>query len=748
MKRKVLLRVSVCVIVALILLVAASEKIKISYDLSSFLPPAQSFNQQILVKGLSESSTSDVVIVVLHDASELQAITVADKLDDINGISSAIATDPEIGSLEIPPLLWRNRLLLDDLPISKAEWTQIFEEKVSEAVFLGDEFVTSLLIEDPTMSSVRSLLNFALGQPHYESDGQRFVLVNLDIPVFDLGLKAKAVESMRDSLSNMDLGRIELMGSSIYALDLQATVQWEAATFSTIALILLVAFLTLKFRSPIVVIAIAAPILVGAAASMLAVSIAYTQVHGVILAGGFTMIGVAIDYPIHLFCRSNPHTSLIWPTLRLSIISTVLGYATFLISGTSGLEQMGLFAIVGIVTSAVAVYFVTYRNEEETATMKQDLAVSYWSDPPSRLNHVPWIVVVLVALVFLYDRVVFNDDLSRLTPIAAEVLARDGEVRKLLDLPSVRYVIAVESNELEEVLQQTESLCQQIRGSESNFKNSLQCITDLLPSHSTQESRRNLASSLVSHRTVEDGLNESLVKPQVFASFLNHLRHEAQRSDWLTFDDFEQSELSDLLQLFLYQEPLTGSWRSLIYFRGDLDPDKWEATVSSNENASFVDLKITSDMLVADFRKSFLTIAGVAVFFVIVAILIGTRSLNRVAWLVGTLGATVLVTTLLGALIHEGLSILDLMAMVLVVSLGLDYGLFHSKSFESASDYRDTSIAVMVCAASSGLVFAILAFSDIPILHSMGSTVAAGVACAYLITRFSVFRERDSESST
>jgi hypothetical protein len=75
--------------------------------------------------------------------------------------------------------------------------------------------------------------------------------------------------------------------------------------------------------------------------------------HGITLAFGFTLIGVAQDYPIHLFshqqrrrCADSART--LWPTLATGVASTCVAYLAFLFSGVRGLAQPSAFAVVGL----------------------------------------------------------------------------------------------------------------------------------------------------------------------------------------------------------------------------------------------------------------------------------------------------------------------------------------------------------------------------------------------------------------
>jgi predicted exporter len=79
-------------------------------------------------------------------------------------------------------------------------------------------------------------------------------------------------------------------------------------------------------------------------------------------------------------------------------------------------------------------------------------------------------------------------------------------------------------------------------------------------------------------------------------------------------------------------------------------------------------------------------------------------------------------------LFGTSLSVFHLLSLLLVVGVGLDYALF----FERYTRYQGSRIrtlrANVFCGATSVSVFTILAFSQTPVLHEIGTTVAVGAA--------------------
>jgi predicted exporter len=85
------------------------------------------------------------------------------------------------------------------------------------------------------------------------------------------------------------------------------------------------------------------------------------------------------------------------------------------------------------------------------------------------------------------------------------------------------------------------------------------------------------------------------------------------------------------------------------------------------------------------------------------------------------------------------LGLFHLIALVLAAGLGLDYALFFEHAADDPLEQRRTLHALLVCALSTLLVFALLCASTIPVLRAIGITVTLGVVgnfvLALLLTR-------------
>jgi predicted exporter len=111
----------------------------------------------------------------------------------------------------------------------------------------------------------------------------------------------------------------------------------------------------------------------------------------------------------------------------------------------------------------------------------------------------------------------------------------------------------------------------------------------------------------------------------------------------------------------------------------------------------------------------------------------GLRSPARAARvLVPVFGALVLdVAILLAAGLR--ISLFNLVALLLVVGIGLNYALFFNQPAPDREERSRTLLSLAVCCATTLSAFGCLAFSQTPVLRAIGITVALGTVLSLVM---------------
>ncbi len=143
-------------------------------------------------------------------------------------------------------------------------------------------------------------------------------------------------------------------GAGKFSVLMEARTRGQAQALGTAATVGMIVLLLIAYRRLGSIVLSALPLASAGLAGLAVVSALFGTVHGITLAFGFTLIGVAQDYPLHLLSHRRPDQEPatiarhLWPTLATGVASTCIAYFTFLFSGVIGLAQLACFTVAGL----------------------------------------------------------------------------------------------------------------------------------------------------------------------------------------------------------------------------------------------------------------------------------------------------------------------------------------------------------------------------------------------------------------
>lgn len=748
---------------ALLLGLAAlvGSRLQISGDLRLFMPAPQSADQRLLLGSLGEGPGARLLLVALHGADAERLAELSQALREALGERAEFvrALNGEQGLDDFDEALLPYRYLL----------SPSFDDTLLDADYLHAELAARLqdlgspaadqiepwLPRDPTLELLRLA---ELWQPQSEperafgvwfSSDHRHALLLLETGAagFDPQSQQHALAVLREVFAEVagDSGvKLEVSGPGAFSVLMRERTRSEATRLSIIASALLLTLLALAYRDLRLPLLGALPLATAALAGMAAVATLFGSVHGITLAFGFTLIGVALDYPVHLFSHHRPgraatHTVReIWPTLAAGALSTCLAYLSFLASGVEGLTQLATFALGGLLAAALTTRILLPAL---LPAARRDLAEA---TVPARLDdvlqrcRVPYpALAVLAALALLWlllsPRPLWDDNLGNLTPVPKELLQRDGELRAALGATDVRYLLVLEAADGEALLQRCESLAPALDALVASAAiGDVELPCTYLPSQRTQRARQARlpdAPLLAAHlQAATVGLP---FRSGAFAPFLRDVE-SARTLAPLTWSDVESTVLGPRLAALLPQD--TQPPAALIGLTAVGDPQVLrDFAAAHGDDLHLLDLKSASEALAAAYRERVLLALLAALAIMAVTLLAFLRSPRRV---LRVLLPVLLAALLLSATLHAlgvAFNLFHVVALILASGLGLDYALFFERAGAQPGERRRTLHGIGLCALSTALVFGLLASSSIPVLRAIGATVSLGVVLNFLL---------------
>ena len=739
-----------------------SQSLTVSGDLRRFLPDARTAEQRLLIEELGEGPGSRLLLVALSGAAP------AELAAQSQAVHAALADDPrfvfvangaEAGLDAIPERLRPYRYLLsprlDDGRLDEAMLADALEARLQDLGSPAADLVEPLLPSDPTLETLAlaeawrpaSAPQLLHGAWFDRAGAQALLLLETRAAGFDPDGQREAVAAIRAAFAAArgDSGAtIEIIGPGAFADEIGSRTAREAGWIGTIDSIGLVLLLLLAYRSWRIPLLGVLPLASAGLAGLASLVLLYgDRVHGITLAFGFTLIGVVQDYPIHFFSHQHAGVSpwhnvrRLWPALATGVVATCIAYLTFLFSGVDGLRQLAVFTIVALATAALCTRFLLPALVDPAP---RDVAASprllaLWR----RIERLPRpraslavLAVVALAVVALRPGEVWQNDLSRLTPVAEPLLQRDAELRAELGAPDVRYVMTLQAADADAALAASEPLRPALDALvRAGAIEGYDLAARYLPSAAVQRARQQaLPADDALRASLDAALSASPFQPDAFEPFLRDVA-TARDAAPLRPRDLTGTPLATRIGSLLLDGGRHAT--ALVSLTGLRDPDA-VARVAATHGAHLLDMKQASESLVADYRARILAALALAALALVATVWFALRAPRRVARVLLPMAlTTVLVLAVLRAMGVE-LNLFHLVSLILAAGLGLDYALFFEHAGEDRDDQLRTLHAVIVCSLMTLLVFSLLALSSVPVLRAIGGTVALGVVFNFVLS--------------
>lgn len=767
------LRLALAVAWLVVLLLAGwlvAARLEFSGDLRRFLPDARTPEQRLLIDELGEGPGSRLLLLAISgDAPEVLAAQSQALHESLAGDDrfSVVANGAAADLSSFPPDLLPYRYLLtpsfDAAPLDVDALRDAFDARLQDLGSPAAGLVEPLLPSDPTLETLVLAEAWApaaapqmLFDVWFDRAGERaLLLVETRAAGFDPTGQLEAVETIRarfaEARGDGSAATLEMTGPGAFSVDIGGRTQREAQRIGLADTIGLVILLLLAYRSWKMPLLGALPLASAGIAGLGAVALLFPGgVHGITIAFGFTLIGVVQDYPIHFFSHQraglSPWTNVrgLWPALSTGVIATCIAYATFLFSGVDGLRQLAVFTVAALATAALVTRYLLPGLVDPAPP---DIAASprlqrLWH----RIEALPrpkWSLAVLgvasLAAIVFAPGPAWQNDLSKLTPVDADAMALDTELRAELGAPDVRYVLVAQGGDADSVLAATSALRPELDARVADGRlDGYDMAARYLPDAEMQRRRQAALPDTPALRAMLDAvLADSPFRPEAFAPFVADVEH-ARTAPLLTLQDLQASPLSSAVSGLLLVHPERAT--ALVSLSG-LDAPADVAALAARTQAPGVELRLldmkdASESLVVEYRGRVLAAMAVALVLLVATVWIALRQPRRV-WrvLLPTL-LTLLVIVAVLRLAGVELTLFHLVALILAAGLGLDYALFFEHAGEDRADQIRTLHAVLVCSLMTLLVFSLLALSSIPVLRAIGTTVALGVLCNFVLSLF------------
>ena len=549
-------------------------------------------------------------------------------------------------------------------------------------------------------------------------------------------------QALRDRYGNHL--KLEKSGVNVFAVSTERSVRRDGNLISIIVIFIVSLLFLLVFRSlQKLAIAISIPIFGFSVAMALAVSNP-EPVHGITLAFGFVLIGVAIDYAIHIMSHhalsdpsEDPHSIIknMRPSLLLSAFTTTVAFSALAFSDFPGLSEMGTFAAVGIpVSLLISLYSLpAFLPKAEHPTQSLLRLATTFDSLILILKKRKWIAYCILGTGVIISvsgipRLQWQDNPSALMTVDPELYAESERVRdQVADFDGGRFVVGL-ADSAEQALILNDEIARRLqRVSSTNALGGIGSLHSFLWSQELQN--RNLEAFQHTpnlRERIDEAYEDQGFQPNAFHAFDRAIAQPTLPA--LEPKDLENSPLRRAAgSLVAFDD----RWAVVTYLKGVQSPSAIRESIAEMENTHFVDQQSIMSEIYTDYRRS--TIRAIFFGSLLIFIVLQLRYRNFIRGLLAFTPPSLACLTALGilGLLDIPVTVVSAISLLVVLGMGVDYGIFSVDTGRRGDKSGTTLSGLLISCLTSTFVFGFLGFAGQPVLRSIGLTTGIGILLAF-----------------
>lgn len=596
-----------------------------------------------------------------------------------------------------------------------------------------------LLFRDYISSQSDNSSNFSLYQGYLitEYQGKQYLIIRADLAgdPYDTQLQTRLANLTKLEESIKAKFHVELLhtGTLFFAAYGTQSAKAEISTIGVGSLLGVVLLLLIVYRSALPLALALLSISNGLLVAFVVTVAVFGKVHLFSLVFGASLIGVSIDYAFHylterLVVKDNwqPQVALkhIFNAITLGLLTSLIGYLGLLIAPFPGLQQLSLFSVIGLLGAYLTVicwypWLAKSASKTEVPELRFiSLWLRLWQNSKLRL-FLPSLLLLLSAVGFY--NVHFDDDIRQLQALPDHLKVQDAKIKNITGIGQDPLLLLVKAENNEALLQRLEGVSKQLtQWKKQGFLLNYQSISQYVPSQKKQKENFFLVKSLYQSQADNLAAKLNFSKPFTFTRQFNPL----------LVDDYLASPVSDSLG-FLWLTQINNKSAAIIVLNQVNNKKLVTEYINANDDLTILDKATEISAIFADYRVHISKLL-IAAYLVISFLLIWRYGLK--------LGFQVVIPPLIAACVGLAvtsvvgipITIFNLLAVILILGIGIDYTLFFAEQQEGVAT-KNTLLAITLSAITTILSFGLLALSETQAIHGFGITVLTGIIVAWLL---------------
>ncbi|MEF1255085.1 MMPL family transporter [Vibrio sp. M260112] len=479
---------------------------------------------------------------------------------------------------------------------------------------------------------------------------------------------------------------------------------------------------------------------IGLVAALAVTTELFGRVHLFSLVFGASLIGVSIDYAFHYLTErlaaghswdSRKGLKHILAAISMGLVTSLIGYLGMLIAPFPGLQQLALFSSIGLIAAyatVVAWYPILAKHPTESRPLPGNWLwqrwLGQWEKPSFKLT-MP--AICLAATLLPLTALHYDDDIRQLQAMPDSLKLQEQQINEISGLQSSQQMLVVTANDDELLMQRLESLHPTLdQWKQEGSIEGYQSLTQYLGSITRQQSDYQLIENL--YASQGDKLSDTLKLTSV------PLLAEAFKP--VNLQEYLQQIVSEPVR-FLYVGQIEQQVAAIVVLTKLNNAEIVKQFAHAHPDISYLNKAEEISTLFGEYRVKVLELLVIAL-VVISGLLVKRYGLKHAVLILIPSLIACLVGIATAAMLGSTLNLFNLLALILIIGIGIDYTLFFAEKARSPS----TLLAITLSALTTLLSFGLLSLSQTHAIHSFGITVLSGIFVAWLLSPLAINEEK------
>ena len=571
-------------------------------------------------------------------------------------------------------------------------------------------------------------------------------------------LLVNKLEEISSSLNKLNSNvTTEYYGSAVVAVGNANRIKWDIILTVNIAMALLLIVIAVVFKRKSAFFIIFIPVLMGGLLSVAALFLIKTTVSAVALGIGSVLLGISIDYSLHIFSHARNGASvkqlykdLVFPVL-LSSFTTASAFLSLFIIKSDVLNDLGMFAAISVVSAALfALIFIPpliykgRKKTQKTESIKTPLVDKITQYP---LHKNKWLISAVllftVVMFFTGKGVTFDDNMDKMNYQSEKLTNTEKSISGITSESKKAVFVFVEGKNRQEAFKKNEILVSKLEKLKADsIISRYRTVSSLLLSDSLAKikidkwnnfwhnGRAEKLEQMLITEGKEIGFKESSFKG--FYKFLNKDFNNLSEQDYSAFESLfykgfisEKDSGCSVMNLI----NVAAENRSLVY-----------KELNTEKGVSILDKQYITNSLVSHLNTDFdkLILLSTLVIFVILLVYYGRIELALITiipmiiswiWAIGLMG-----------IFGISFNIFNVIISTFIFGLGIDYSIFIMQGmllqykYGGDDNLPSYKLSILLSGITTVLAIGVLIFAKHPALKSIAIMSIVGICSVVLVT--------------